>query len=124
MKKLWENPVYVKKVINAQQECPNYFEQGIEWFINDVCNELEVENYFHYNGDGRVCIIDRCEPDFINFKGNEIIEGFGDHCHENSDEIKKKKFYNDRGFRCHIIWASDFYSRNNWQAKRAFDCNT
>ena len=66
---------------------------------------------FEYTGDMSF-LIDGKNPDFVNIKRKEIIELFGEFWHSNNnpwydtknDEKTRKKFFNDRGWKCLILW--------------------
>ena len=58
----------------------------------------------------KACLIDGKTPDWININGQKlIIEYFGNHWHELSEEEERIKFFAKYGYRTLIIWASEFY---------------
>jgi hypothetical protein len=60
---------------------------------------------FKYVGDGSFRIDGKC-PDFIDEEKKLIIEFFGNLWHIDSDEPKRIKFFEERGWRCLVIWGS------------------
>lgn len=108
-KKMWQNPEFVKKMIDSRQIKPNKTEMKLSELIHEVTND------FKYNGDfsqgisigGRI-------PDFVNCNGKkQVIEMFGRYWHDpvHNKKIDKRRTYEATlddykkfGFDCLIIW--------------------
>jgi very-short-patch-repair endonuclease len=62
--------------------------------------------YLKYVGDGKIIIDGHC-PDWINEQKRIIVELFNEWHHDPLDEEKKITFYNQRGYKCIIVWVHE-----------------
>lgn len=80
---------------------------------------------FEYVGDGSFKIDGKC-PDFIDKKRKLIIEFFGELWHEESDEPKRIKFFEEHEWKCLVIWGRELgsyfkdYKTYTWE-RRIYD---
>jgi hypothetical protein len=112
MKKKWDDPSYVKKVMKARHAHPNNSEMKLIKILDR--NQLP----FSYTGDGKVTIGGLC-PDFIHNNGDKkVMELFGRIYHDPDvsfkDEIPwcqqyfgRMAYYSQFGYNCLIIWDDE-----------------
>ena len=98
MKKLWKDSEFAKKVMHRR--IPSYPEQ----MYMDYCKMVGKD--MRYVGDGTL-VIDGKNPDFIDSTGKKLIEIWGDFFHKGQNPYDRIKFFEDRGYECQIIWASE-----------------
>lgn len=79
---------------------PNKEEEKLIYFFN------RWNLPFKYVGDGSFKVDGKC-PDFIHGTKKIIIEYFGELWHDDSDEPKRIKFFEERGWSCLIIWGKE-----------------
>lgn len=74
-----------------------------------------ARNYlpFEYVGDGSFLIDGKC-PDFVWKEKKLIIEFFGDIWHRSTDEPSRIKFFDERGWKCLVIWGREI-RKANWE---------
>jgi len=111
LKKLWQDPEYVRQMMLAFHKKPTKPELELEAILNRHFPQ------YKYNGDGRLGImIGGLTPDFPNVNGKkDLIELFGDYYHSpkvlrnrwQSSELGKIMIYNSLGWRCLIIWEHE-----------------
>ena len=106
VKKLWQDPNYVKRVMDARNLKPNKAEVA----LGDILQNLYPAQ-FKYNGDFRLGIVlNRCIPDFVNVNGKkQVIELFGGYWHteEGRGEEAKLAKYREVGWDCLVIWDKE-----------------
>lgn len=100
-RRMWRDPEYVRKQMEARSVKPNKTEMMLEeWFKK---HELP----FKFVGDGKVILGGKL-PDFINYNGGkQIIELFGDYWHEPEEEEERKKIFAEFGYDTLIIWEHE-----------------
>lgn len=111
IKKLWENPEYIAKVIKGRAMRPTQPEQKLIEIVDRYFPE------FKYNGNfDEGIILNHLIPDFVNVNGKkELIEVFGDYFHSSSgsknkwhrSELGRVMAYNSIGWKCLIIWEHE-----------------
>ncbi len=113
MKKLWENPKYVRKMLKIFMKRPTSFEQKIIL----LCSKHRLP--FIYTGDGRI-LIGRKTPDFVNKKDKIVIEVFLDYFKiRNYESIenymeKRGKYFSNYGYKTIFIKEAEIQDKN-WE---------
>lgn len=118
LEKLWRQPEYrakmltqdkFKKIIKSLHKSPNKPEQQLITLIKQ--HNLP----FKFVGNGSF-FIENFNPDFINKKGRQIIEIYGDYWHNTTQNkirnLKRKKVYKKKHWKLLIIWEKEFINQN------------
>jgi hypothetical protein len=110
-KRDWQNPEFVRKVIEGQNRKPTRPERQLIEILNKHFPQFE------YNGDFSLGItLGGLIPDFVNTNGKkEVIEVLGDYFHSpevigddwRRSELGKLMIYNSLGYKCLSIWEHD-----------------
>lgn len=118
LKKLWENPEFASKMMQATGIKPTKPEIKLGELINRAC-----PNQYKYTGDGSLTI-QGLIPDYANCNGQKkVIEMFGDYWHSNKkigdnwkrSELGRIMAYNSLGFACLVIWEHDLETKTDSQ---------
>jgi len=112
MSKKWQNPEFVKKMIQGFHHRPTSLETKVATILDKY-----FPRQFAYNGDFSLGIaIGGQIPDFVNVNGKkQIIEVFGDYWHSQMltknrwkvSELGKIMIYNSLGYDCLVLWQKD-----------------
>lgn len=115
MKKLWRDPIFVRKMMILFNARPNSMEKEIEKAL-----QTHMPNRWAYNGNFECGIsIGSLIPDFVTINGEKtVIELFGEPWHDpdktflesipwNRQEFGRKAIYSQYGYKCIIIWYED-----------------
>lgn len=110
-KQLWQDPRYIRKVIQGTSRRPTKPERILDSLLTEHFPE------FKYNGDFSLGItIGGMIPDFVNVNGKkQVIEVFGDYHHSpeflgdkwQQTELGKIMLYNSLGWKCLVLWEYD-----------------
>lgn len=79
---------------------PNYPEQR----LLDLLEEFHLP--YKYVGDGKFYIGSK-NPDFVRTSGRKVIEFFGRYWHEEEDESRRKKIFQELGWDTCVIWEEE-----------------
>lgn len=111
IKKLWENPEFIVKVIKGRAMRPTKPEQK----LIEITDRYFPE--FRYNGNfDQGVVLNYLIPDFVNVNGKkELIEVFGDYFHSprgsknkwHRSELGREMAYNSIGWKSLIIWEHE-----------------
>jgi len=118
VKKLWENPDYVKNWIQKNLIKPTIPEQK----LNDLLQKT-FPNEYKLNVLGDVIIVGKI-PDFININGQKkIIEMYGDYWHRNDNPQDRIDLFAKYGYQTLIIWEKELKNIDNLKVKLKEFCN-
>jgi len=120
VKKLWQDPNYVKRIMDSRNLKPNKAEVELGKILQGL-----YPDQFKYNGDFRLGIVlNRCIPDFVNVNGKkQVIELFGGYWHtqEGRGEEAKLAKYKEVGWDCLVVWDKELSETDALKNKiRAF----
>jgi very-short-patch-repair endonuclease len=105
LKKRCEEPGYLKRIMHRRT--PSRPEQTF----------IDLSNEFQYVGNGQL-IIDGKNPDFVCINDDhKLIEIWGDFYHKGQNPHDRIKFFNDRGYQCLVIWASELSNKEKIMIK-------
>lgn len=110
VKKLWQDPHFVKNVLRGMKFKPT----KPEIFLNNFLKNIDER--WQYVGNGS-CWIVRKNPDFILKEEKKIIEFFGSYWHKNEDVLNKIEHYAKYGWECMIIWDYELKDLNTLKNK-------
>ncbi len=103
--KLWENPIFAKKMMVSFKILPNKAELKLQ----SILNSIFFEGQFQYVGDGQEIIGGKI-PDFIDPINNKIIELYGDYWHKGQDPNDRIDYFKNFGYDTLVIWESELKS--------------
>lgn len=122
-KRLWNSSEYRKKVfpnlLQTRPHLPNKFEQE----CGKMLNELHPDFKFKYAGNGKLIVLDKYVPDFVDPKNKVIVLANGLYWHltrkqkqlNHSDlrkmeiEAVEKAPYEQAGYKVIFVWEDEFY---------------
>lgn len=107
---LWQDPKYVKKVMEGQNIHPNNPESQ----IIHILNELKLN--FDFTGGGGFTLAGKV-PDFVNLETQQIIEHYGDHWHTEEEAKARVNLFQEHGFDTLIIWEQELADINSVKTK-------
>jgi len=97
-KELWKDLEYARRVMHRRA-----LSKPEQMYI-DYCLMIGKDMKFVGNG---ALIIDGKNPDFVDSTGKKFVEIWGDFFHKGQNPKDRIKFFEDRGYECHVIWASE-----------------
>lgn len=99
----WRNPTYRITQGSAQARKPTKAEKRLLTLLNKW-----FPNEWMYVGDEALFIEGR-NPDYVNKNGQrKVIELFGEYWHEEGEVAAYDKFYTSIGYKCLVVWVSEF----------------
>lgn len=103
MRKVWQNPDFVRKQMKARGVKPNKVERVLELILNEA-----YPGQWKYTGDGQFIIAGKC-PDFVNVNGKkQIIEVYGDFWHRGQDPAERIDLFKQFGYSTLVVWEKEF----------------
>ena len=101
-KKLWKDPLFVMKMMEAHDFKPNKPEQ----YLMDVL-ELYYPGEWKYTGDFSFWVNGK-NPDFVHRNGkNLIIELFGDYWHRDQNPKDRADIFAAFGYKTLVVWERE-----------------
>lgn len=106
MKELWADPIYhkaaSKRLANgSQRDRPNKAEIQLLELLESI-----QPGDWKYIGDGTLVVAGK-NPDFVNTKGEKLIELFGDYWHEGQDPKKRVAIFTPHGYKTLVVWQHE-----------------
>jgi len=101
MEKLWNDPEFQRKQVEAHNIKPNKPEIALLALLNEI-----APGHWKYVGDYQFWIA-RKNPDFIDAIDKKIIEMFGDYWHKGEDPSVRIEHYAKYGYRTLVIWEHE-----------------
>ena len=102
MRRKWQDPVYVRKMLKSLSIKPNKPEK----IINSLLQHL-LPNEYTLNVEGHI-VIDSKIPDFVNINGQKkLIEFNGDHWHNEKETEKRIELFKKYGWSTLVIWEHE-----------------
>ena len=105
MKKLWQDPEYVRKMKKAQHTKPNKAEKQLDNII-----QITFPGEFKINVLGNVMVLGGKVPDWVNVNGQKkLIEYFSPYWHRGGKEEENQRinYFNQFGWSTLIIWEHE-----------------
>lgn len=99
-KKLWEDPIYRKKIKKKLHMRPNYPEKRLLKILE------EHFSGWKYTGDLSF-FIGRKNPDFTNKSIKRTIDIFGKYWHDDEEEASRINYFNNKGWSALVIWSNE-----------------
>jgi hypothetical protein len=103
----------IKKILAGSTIKPNKGELKLFSIVSSLFPDEYALNIF-----GNILILDGKVPDIVNINGRKkIIELFGEHWHERTDEQKRKDCFGQYGWDTLVIWWKELRNRQNVEKK-------
>jgi len=121
-KNLWSDPdsffnskEWKKRLGKSMNVRPNFPEKQILNFLDNF-----LPGKFSYTGDFSFWL-GRKNPDFVDKNNKKIIEFFGNHFHEKSEEMEREEYFKKYGYETLVIWETQFRLEKERTFKRIIE---
>ncbi|MFH1547535.1 MAG: NUMOD3 domain-containing DNA-binding protein [bacterium] len=128
-KYLQENPHEMERLIKQLEDVRNDPEMYKKIFARKKMSKEErrmqgilysLSLPYEYVGNFQMRIGKRF-PDFVDKSSRKIIEVFGDYWHKNDNPQDKIDYYQENGYSCLVIWASEMYTQQEKTIQKILD---
>lgn len=76
-----------------------------EYHLKEILDTVDP-GWIHNSAQDHPIFVNGKEPDFL--RDHKIIELFGEHWHDETDEPERKEIFEHEGYDCLVIWSKEF----------------